>query len=250
MADPVPPSVPGDLPDVVRRVLGECVTAARDALGADLRAVVLYGSAAEGRLRATSDVNLLLVLSAFDPSKVDRLREPIRVAQAAIRLTAMFLLESEVTLAAEAFAEKFADILRRRQVLWGADPCAGLVIPRAAQISRLRQVLLNLVLRMRESYVRRSLREEQAALAVADAAGPLRGCAAMLLELEGRPAVSAKAALEAVAAGAGEGSWAEALGRISAVREERALPAGSAAQTLLALTDLAERMLAKAHGLA
>lgn len=250
MADPAPLSVPGDLPDVVRRVLGECVTAARDALGSDLRAVVLYGSAAEGRLRATSDVNLLLVLSAFDPAKVDRLREPIRAAQTAIRLTAMFLLESEVPPAAEAFSEKFADILRRRQVLWGADPCAGLVIPRAAQISRLRQVLLNLVLRMRESYVRRSLREEQAALAVADAAGPLRGCAAMLLDLEGRPAASPKAALEQVASVLGGGPWAAALGRLSAAREERMLPPGTAAPTLLALTALAETMLARAHDLA
>jgi predicted nucleotidyltransferase len=243
-------SIPGDLPEVVRHVLGECVTAARDALAGDLCSVVLYGSAAEGRLRATSDVNLVLVLSRFESTRVDRLREPIRVAQAAIRLTVMFLLEGEVAMAASAFSEKFADILRRRQVLWGTDPFAGLTIPRAVQIDRLRQVLLNLVLRMREAYVRRSLREEQAALAVADAAGPLRGCAAMLLELEGRPAVSPKAALEQVAAALDGGTWTDTLGRISEAREEQALPAGAAAQTLLALVALAERMLTKAHGLA
>jgi predicted nucleotidyltransferase len=250
MADPVAPTVPGDLPEVVRHVLDECVTATRDALGDDLRSIVLYGSAAEGRLRATSDVNLVLVLSTFDPAKVDRLREPMRVAQAAIRLTVMFLLEGEIAMAASAFSEKFADILRRRQVLWGTDPFAGLAIPRVVRLDRLRQVLLNLVLRMREIYVRRSLREEQAALAVADMAGPLRGCAAMLLELEGRPAASPKAALEQMAASLDGGTWADALKRLSEAREEQALPAGTAAPTLLALLALAERMLTRARSLA
>ena len=51
MADPAAPTIPDDLPEVVRHVLGECVTAARDALGDNLRSIVLYGSAAEGRLR-------------------------------------------------------------------------------------------------------------------------------------------------------------------------------------------------------
>ena len=42
-----------DLPAPAARVLEEFVEAARQALGAHLRAVVLVGSAAEGRLRAT-----------------------------------------------------------------------------------------------------------------------------------------------------------------------------------------------------
>jgi hypothetical protein len=46
-----------NLPPRVQEVLRDFVEAARGAFGPDLRAVVLYGSAAEGRLRATSDVN-------------------------------------------------------------------------------------------------------------------------------------------------------------------------------------------------
>ena len=82
----------------------------------------------------------------------------------------MILLESEIPAAAEAFAEKFSDILRRRRVLHGSDPFAGVSISREAAIGRLRQVCLNMVLRLREQYALRSLREEQAARAVADAA--------------------------------------------------------------------------------
>ena len=52
-----------DLPEQVSRVLTEFVAAAQAAFAADLRSIILFGSAAEGRLRATSDVNLLLLLT-------------------------------------------------------------------------------------------------------------------------------------------------------------------------------------------
>ena len=85
-----------DLPTQVGRVLTDFVTAAQTAFANDLRAVVLFGSAAEGRLRATSDVNLLIVLSNFHEARAGELRSPLRVAQAAIRLSPMFILEAEL----------------------------------------------------------------------------------------------------------------------------------------------------------
>src|SRR5206468_2852875 len=45
----------GTCPEVVARVLDDFVAAARDAFADDLVAIVLFGSAAEGALRATSD---------------------------------------------------------------------------------------------------------------------------------------------------------------------------------------------------
>src|SRR6185295_2756121 len=109
--------------------------------------VVLYGSGAEGQLRPTSDVNVMIVLTEFDRKRVDALREPLRIAHAAIKLTAMFLLESEIAAASESFAVKFSDILRRRRVLVGSDPFQGISITRQAEITRLKQVLFNLQLR-------------------------------------------------------------------------------------------------------
>ena len=41
----------------------------------------MFGSAAEGRLRATSDVNLLILLSNFNEARAEELRNPLRVAQ-------------------------------------------------------------------------------------------------------------------------------------------------------------------------
>jgi len=62
-----------DLSDVAARVLDEFVAAAREAFGHDLVSIVLFGSAAEGALRATSDVNVIVVLRAFDRGSRDAL---------------------------------------------------------------------------------------------------------------------------------------------------------------------------------
>lgn len=230
----------------VDEVLGGFVDSAKTSFGGDLASIVLFGSAAEGRLRATSDVNLIVVLKAFDPVKADGLRETLRVARAAIQLMPMFVLESEIAAAAEAFAVKFDDIARRHRVLLGDDPFKNLAVPRAAKVTRLRQVLLNQVLRLRERYVERSLREEQVVLVIADATGPLRAAAATLLELEGTPAPSPREALAAVA---GPGK-ADVLKRLSDAREQGRLAEGVAAPTLIAIADIAKAMLERAARLA
>src|SRR5262245_48102442 len=55
--------------------LNRFVEATRTAFGADLRSIVLYGSGAEDALRPTSDVNVIVVLSAFDPAKAAGARD-------------------------------------------------------------------------------------------------------------------------------------------------------------------------------
>src|SRR5437016_10147512 len=91
------------VPTNVATVLSTFITAANAAYADDLRSVVLYGSAAEGKLSSTSDVNLLLVLRSFSRDKTDRIRDFFLAAQAAINLQAMFLLEDEISPASELF---------------------------------------------------------------------------------------------------------------------------------------------------
>lgn len=234
------------LPAQVSEELERLVEASRAALGEDLQAIVLYGSAAEGRLRATSDVNLVFVLRRFERGRVEALREALRTARAAVGAAPMFLLASELPDAADAFAVKFADLLRRRRVLHGEDPFAGLVVPRDAQLRRLRQVLLNQLLRMRERYAVAGLREEQLARALADAAGPLRAAAATILELEGHPAPGAREALEQVVRELGEPALAAALAAMSRAREQGLLPPGEAAPAFLSMLSVAGRLRERA----
>jgi predicted nucleotidyltransferase len=238
-----------NLPPEVSNGLREFVESAQTALGPDLVSLVLFGSGAEGRLRATSDVNVILVLSRFDPARIDNLREPLRLAHATIRLSAMLILESEVASAVEAFAVKFADIRARHKVLAGSDPFAALTPSRGAMLVRLKQILLNFVLRTRERYVLTSPHEEQLASVVADAAGPLRSAGALMLSLEERPAASPKEALETLAAELDAAGWREPLANLSRAREDASLPPGAGRATLLYLIGLAQGLRARTEKL-
>jgi hypothetical protein len=239
------------VPPDVAQGLETFVAAARSAFGPDLVSIVLFGSAAEGRMRATSDVNVIVVCTRFEAARLDALREPLRMAHTLIELSAMLLLESEVPAAAEAFAVKFADIHARHRVLAGTDPFAALEPTRAAMLVRLKQVLLNFILRTRERYALVSLREEQLATLVADAAGPLRSAAALILTLEGRrPAPPPKEALEQLAGEIDGARWSPLLAHLSQAREEAVLPAGVGAPTVLGLIELAKALRARAERIA
>jgi len=237
------------LPEDVALGLNTFVASAKQALGPDLVSLVLFGSAAEGRMRATSDVNLLVVLAAFDAARIDALREPLRLAHATIRLEAMFVTEAELSEAAEAFAVKFADIRARHKVIAGKDVAASIAPSRAAMVTRLRQILLNYILRTRERYVLTSLREEQLAAVVADSAGPLRAAAEIMLQLEGRPAPSPKEALETCARELDATRWQQPLAMLSDAREDGALPPGAGAKVVLELVALAGALRERASRL-
>ena len=232
------------LPTNVSTCLSTFIASAKKVFGDDLLSVVLYGSGAEGKLRPTSDVNLILVLAAFARPQADMLRESFRLAQAAIKLRVMFLLQSELEPAASAFAVKFGDVARRRLVLYGDDPFKSLRVSRADAIFRLRQTSLNLALRLREAYIASSLREEQAAALIADTAGPLRSCALTLLELEGHPAASPKQALERMAESMPE--LVKDVQLITEARQRHTLPPGAAAPVLFNMIRLAEAMSLRA----
>ena len=220
-------------------VLADLVAQAQAAFADDLRSVVLFGSAAEDRLRPLSDVNLMFVLARFDPARADAFREALRLAHTAVRASVMFLLQEELPVAAELFAVKFNDMQARHRVLFGADPLAGLVIDAAELRRRLREVLLDLGIRLRERYVLVSLREEQLVAVIADAAAPLRASALALLNLHGETAKSSRAALEQVAAATGDAAFAAAVASLPLAREALHLAPGVAGPTLLALSRLA-----------
>ncbi len=236
-----------DLGPEVQKQLDEFLAAAQNAFGGDFVAAVLYGSAAEGRLRTVSDVNLILVLRRLDRARIDELREAYRLAHAAVRLEAMFVLEDEIPAAMEAFPVKFADVLARRRLLRGRDPFEGRTIPPALLARHARQVLMNLRLRLRARYALVGLREEQLATVAGEAAGALRSGAAAVCGLEGRPVRSPREALQMVTSELPGGPWDETLVRLSAAREEGALPPGAGPALVFRLMELAEALQARAE---
>lgn len=234
LQSPVP-----NLPPVVQENLRRFLTAiASD----NVLSVTLFGSAAEGRLRPASDVNVVLVLRAFDRAEADRLAPAIRTAQAAIRLAPMILTEAELPAGAAAFAQKFADIRRRRFVLHGADVFAELAVGREDLVRKLRQSLLNLALRLRAEYLERNSQEDRLVLLLGEIAGPLRSCAAALGDLQGKASASPKEALAAFAVAEGRESWIQLAAALSEARERRALAPGAAADAAFAALGVVERM--------
>ena len=161
----------------------------------------------------------------------------------------MFLPEDDIPAAAAAFAIKFADIRRRRKILYGDDPFAALNVPADAMRRQVEQLLLNFELRTRAASVVNGLREEQLARIVATSAGPLRAAAGALLELRGERAASPKAALDEIAEALPDGPWAPLLALVSRARRDRTLPPGDAAPAidrLIALGREMRRLAAKA----
>jgi predicted nucleotidyltransferase len=235
-----PVRLPGNLPADVSEWLSRTSSALVQSFADDLHSLILFGSAAEGRMRASSDVNLLVVLDRLDVVRLNGVAEVIQMAAAAVELHPMFMLYSELPLAAEAFAVKFDDIAHRHALLYGVDPFGDLDIPRAILIGRVQQVLLNLTLRARTTYAVNRNREDALAVAVADAAAPLRRSAHAILELRGSPSASPRESLEVLASELG--SRSEDLQNLTQARQELQLPAGTAGALLLRLAALAEAM--------
>jgi hypothetical protein len=154
----------------------------------------------------------------------------------------MFLLEAELPAAAELFTVKFNDIRNRHRVLFGSDPMQGLPIDKAELRQQLREVLLNIGIRLRERYALISLREEQLVRVIAEVAGPLRAAAVALRDVLGEPSLAPREALEAVAAGTQDSAFIEAVTLLPLARQQQSLPAGAGGPALLALSRLASHL--------
>jgi len=105
----------------------ELVAQLRAAYGADLRSVVLYGSAAAGEhIPKRSDYNVLVIV---DTLSMEQLRAAAAVARAwgeAGNPAPMTLTLEEWRGSADIFAMEYADILERHKILYGESPFDGI----------------------------------------------------------------------------------------------------------------------------
>jgi hypothetical protein len=240
-------NLPATLQKNVQCILSEFMVSVQAAFGDGLYSAVLFGSAAEGALRKTSDVNLLLVLHRYDPTSVDKTRAHLQAAEAAIRLNVMFLCQSELEIAANSFAQKFSDILHRHVILCGTDPFVGMTISRAAQVRRLRQVLLNLLLRLRETYASNEPSGRAVTESLTEAVSVLRTSAALMLELSGRDGGKPKQALINLAEELAPGHYTQTLAALSQMREGGVLTAPQTRDAMLHVMELAAAMQTRAN---
>src|SRR5687768_5547064 len=100
--------------------LDELVSQLRAAFGAELHAVVLYGSAAAGEhLPKKSDYNVLVLVDALDASRLQAASAAIKAWSDAGNPPPLTLTTQEWRGSADIFAMEYADIHERHRVLFG-----------------------------------------------------------------------------------------------------------------------------------
>jgi predicted nucleotidyltransferase len=133
--------------------LDELVAALSRALGDDLTAFVVHGSAVRGGWReGESDVDAIVVLRDAAPEKLAVIAEPLLAARYAARIEAMILEAGEIPRAADVFPVYYADIQRGHVTLAGTSPFAGLAIGGGHLRLRVEQELREAQIRMRRAF--------------------------------------------------------------------------------------------------
>jgi hypothetical protein len=221
-----------DVTPAIKRALADFVSAQRTTFGQALHSITLFGSAAEGRMRQHSDVNLMTVLTNVDRATFGRLSGDYRAAHAAARISCMFIRLDEIPAAYRSFAVKFEDIANRRRILFGDDPFAGIEMSADDMRRRVREDLLNLALRLRERTIFHSAAPEQFEALIFEVSAAVRVAAAAILWLEGAPGLAPREALERLLQ-SGEKRWLRTARTISEVRQNLAV----SRQSMLSAVD-------------
>lgn len=126
----------------------------KTALGAKLRSVVLYGSAAAGdHLEKKSDYNVLVVLDRAGAGELKIMSEVSAAwAENGNRPPLVFTVD-EFRNSADTFPIELADMQQSRRVLLGEDPVGGLTISQENLRLQLERELKVKLLQLRERYL-------------------------------------------------------------------------------------------------
>jgi hypothetical protein len=178
------PGVPPAVTEALEKLRAELTAAASD----DLAALVLYGGLVRGRYQpGRSDVNLAVVLRRATGGVLAALAAPLHAAWRALRVEPFLLTLGELPRVASVFPTKILDIKDSHVVLSGADPFAGIEVPREQLRLRVEQELRNQTIRLRRRFLAAATSPRELTAILAEVARPLAVQLAALLRLTDRP---------------------------------------------------------------
>lgn len=134
--------------------LAELVEGLKLAAGANLKAVVLYGSAATGEFQPRhSDLNILCVLERLDGAELQKLAHTSRWWEKKGHPAPLVFAREELHRSADVFAIEFLDIQRSHRVLFGEDIFTEFDVPLDLHRHQVERELRTNVLRLRQAYL-------------------------------------------------------------------------------------------------
>ncbi len=140
------------LPPTVVPRLEELEKALVAALGSDLQALIVFGSAVRGDYRVGhSDIELLLVLKDARPERLLAIANPLALARYAVRVEAMILSSAEIPRAADVYPLLYDSIAQSHTLLCGEDPFSALSISDRYRRLRIEQELREAQIRLRRA---------------------------------------------------------------------------------------------------
>jgi hypothetical protein len=136
------------------KILDGLVQRLRAEAGANLRSVVLYGSAAGGEYYPKhSDLNVLCLVYKTDAAELAKLHQPAKwLARKGHPMPLIFSFE-ELRQAADVYAIELLEIKRRRCLLYGEDVFDSLDVPLSLHRLQVERELRHNLIRLRQGYV-------------------------------------------------------------------------------------------------
>jgi predicted nucleotidyltransferase len=134
--------------------LAELVEGLKLAAGANLRAVILYGSAAAGEFQPRhSDLNILCVLERLDGAELQKLAPTSRWWEKKGHPAPLVFAREELHRSADIFAIEFLDIQRSHRILFGENIFADFEVPLDLHRHQIERELRTNVIRLRQAYL-------------------------------------------------------------------------------------------------
>ncbi len=174
------------LPEAARQPLTTLKQGLEKAVGSNLAALVVYGSAVRGGyVPQQSDIDVIVVLNDTSLPQLQAIANPLMVARYSARIEAMILKREAIARASDVFPLLYDDVRQRHVLLSGSDPFANLTISDVHRRLRIEQELRETRIRMRRAVVDALGSEANIAGAVARKVKQIRGPLHALLALKG-----------------------------------------------------------------
>jgi predicted nucleotidyltransferase len=136
----------------MEETLTELVRRLKDALGRDLKAVVLYGSAVTGEFSSKhSDLNILCIVERAGSPELERLHPPVRWWTHKDNPAPLVFTFEELQRSADVFAIELVDIKLHHRMLFGDDFFEQFEVPLRLHALQLERELRANWIRLRET---------------------------------------------------------------------------------------------------